>query len=411
MEEAPSLHIRVGERSKRYQILDPEITIGPGEDDDLRLKSKGMVPGQLTISQQEDGYLIYNSADSKFKLWINGRQVEDHLLVDGDIIEVGKMRVEFSWEGAVREERISTTASRNKRIAKARRARHERQASGPNLKLITIVSLGALAIGIPSVIWLQKAEFGMTPPEMIEFAENQLELGKFAEAEAYLARAERAEPSAEELMAIERVRKKVAAVSTRSEDLPVLNRATRAFSLLQRFESQYLLEDPDRREACREMLREIAEWRANYQEVCNRHRSEPQYLDILNKTQDWENKYRSAAELSDPDNETDVLFAAGRKVRLRLRRYALAVALLESWLEKNVESGSRKGAEVRDRINEYHGDCIGWVSDKIIESNALAERGHVDEAISMMETIVEECALPGSLSSAKAQLADLKRRR
>lgn len=410
MEEAPSLHIYVGERSKRYQILDPEITIGPGEDDDLRLKTKGMVPGQLTITEEEDGYVIRNTADSEFKLWINGRQVEEHLLMDEDNIEVGKMRIEFAWQGAVRAEKFSTNVSRNKRVAKARKARHERQASGPNLKLLSMVLLGALAIGIPAVIWLQEAEFGQSPSEMISFAEGRYELLRYEEAESYLARAERSGPSAEELIAIERLRKRIASAVEKNTDRPMLAKATRSFTLIQRFEMQYLKDDPGRREACRELMREIAEWNSAYKEVCNRHRDEPQYLDMLNQLQGLEIKYRSAAELSDSDNETDVLFAAGRKVRLRLRRYAQAVALLEAWLEKNVESASRRGTEVRSTIDKYHGECIGWVADKIVESRALAERGNLADAISIMQVIVEECALPDSLHAAKNQLAALKSR-
>jgi tetratricopeptide (TPR) repeat protein len=240
----------------------------------------------------------------------------------------------------------------------------------------------------------------------LELAEIRYTEGQFDKALALMNKAELYNPSAEEYMEIATLRRRIADTRSRQVDLPDLANAKRSFINLEKFESQYLGKDPRRREACRELIKLIEVWNDKYFEVSKRHADRIENQEVLDGVARLDKKYRAPAALATEDTGDDVLFAAGRPTRLPLRRYKLAVAMLNRWIKVN--SGDRQEPEVVAQRNQYHKDCERWVASKIIDNKTKSTRGHVEAALSEMRTIVAECALPGSIDMATGRLAELE---
>lgn len=305
------------------------------------------------------------------------------------------------------EQRFTTSSSRNRKIAKARSKRRTRRRSGFNFIRMAIVIGVTVAVMAPLYLWVQTSEFGSSPAQFLYLAEIRYGVGEMDQALEFIVKAEGSQPNTEELMAIATLRRRIANTRSMHADLSELHRAGRSAAILQRFETQYLQKDPQRREACRELIKLVETWNKNYHEVCNRHVDKIEYQDLLKKVAALDQSYRAAAILSEPDSAEDVLFAAGRPTRLPLRRYRKAVAILNRWIKDN--RGARREPEVVAQRNQYHKDCDKWVADKIVGNRTKVANGQLDRALDEMRIIAAECALPGSVDIARQRLQELEK--
>ena len=90
-------HLSGHYRGKVHRLTGDRIAIGTGPDDDVRFSTDDLTPGlselppsgpYAALEHVEQGYVLRAAPEAD--VWVNGRRVEDHTLISGDVIEIGE---------------------------------------------------------------------------------------------------------------------------------------------------------------------------------------------------------------------------------------------------------------------------------------------------------------------------------
>jgi hypothetical protein len=93
-------------RDKIYEVLDLELTIGAGPGVELHLRDPHVEPRHLLMRAGETGFHIVD-LETKAGTFVNGRAVNEHVLSNGDVIEVGSTKLTYIGPGPERPMRPS----------------------------------------------------------------------------------------------------------------------------------------------------------------------------------------------------------------------------------------------------------------------------------------------------------------
>ena len=105
----PKLEILTGNHAKRSFALDQEkARIGSDERCEIWLKEPGISRFHAEILQDEDGRFWIYDQGSSFGTVLNGRDVEEEQLFEGDILILGRVKMQFLEEGETRQPRSSS---------------------------------------------------------------------------------------------------------------------------------------------------------------------------------------------------------------------------------------------------------------------------------------------------------------
>src|SRR6185312_5452338 len=87
----PRLVVSEGkEPGRNYEVRKDRITIGRSRDSDIFLEDLAVSRTHTTINRQPNGRYLLRDERSANGTLVNGQQVTDHLLEDGDKIQVGQ---------------------------------------------------------------------------------------------------------------------------------------------------------------------------------------------------------------------------------------------------------------------------------------------------------------------------------
>ncbi|MCA9320787.1 MAG: FHA domain-containing protein, partial [Planctomycetes bacterium] len=145
-------------RDKIYEIVDDEFSIGSGAQAGLRLRSEEVSPLHVTIRKSREGFRLVD-LESKTGTKVNGHAVNEHVLTNGDTIELGDVKIAYigaSGAGAAKRRKPAAAASKGGRKGVKldaprphERGQKNQRSSGANAAII-----GAGVLGLILVVWL-----------------------------------------------------------------------------------------------------------------------------------------------------------------------------------------------------------------------------------------------------------------
>ena len=94
----PKLVVSEGkEPGRAYDLRKDRITIGRSRDSDIFLEDLAVSRTHTTINRQPDGRYLLRDENSANGTMVNGQRVSDHMLEDGDKIQVGQTLLVFVY--------------------------------------------------------------------------------------------------------------------------------------------------------------------------------------------------------------------------------------------------------------------------------------------------------------------------
>lgn len=93
------LIIREGGREKLYEIVDEKVVIGNGQNADLRLRDESVSPLHCEITRTPRGFRVVD-LETLPGTRVNGLTVNQHMLKDGDKIEIGATTLIYLGDSA-----------------------------------------------------------------------------------------------------------------------------------------------------------------------------------------------------------------------------------------------------------------------------------------------------------------------
>ena len=94
----PRLVVSEGkEPGRNYDVRKDRITIGRSRDSDIFLEDLAVSRTHTTINRQPDGRYLLRDENSANGTMVNGQRVSDHMLEDGDKIQVGQTLLVFVY--------------------------------------------------------------------------------------------------------------------------------------------------------------------------------------------------------------------------------------------------------------------------------------------------------------------------
>ena len=121
------LIITEGGRDKIYEIVDDEFTIGSSSNADLHLRSTEVSPLHVTVRKTRGGYRLIDM-ETKVGTTVNGSTVNEHVLGNGDTIQLGDVKITYIGKGPARAPAASPAGSAS---ADGTRGGAARRSSGP----------------------------------------------------------------------------------------------------------------------------------------------------------------------------------------------------------------------------------------------------------------------------------------
>lgn len=416
-----TLEIRRGERCQEFELLDAEFTVGSGDDDRLRIKAPGITPCMLRFVRGEVGFRV-ESVESAATFRLNGVDVAKRELRHGDRIECGSVTIAYREEGKpwpvdpepvrggldLKIGAIPTTGrvapaaprrSRSKagappRAASGRRGKREvtpereretrkplrRRTQRPWLLWNLLLVVGVLAF----VLIRTFGTPGTNPAgDLVDLAESQHRNLDHARALATLDAAEEKSPDAPLQARIRALRTKIQAEIQRLTDLPAIRAAVASGREIERFVEIHLAAGPSR-PAARELIRLADAWRAEYGRTADRSEdvaASARSIDALRA------RSVAAAQLTEPDSATDVLFSAERLLRFERRRYVEAFGILEAWLAANPDSAPDRET-VRARLDQMPAEGVPWFAARRAAIERMVDRKEFERAITELRAYV-----------------------
>ncbi len=417
--------IIAGGQSRLYDILDDSLTAGSAASNAIRIEQPDVADVHAMVWRTDDG--VWVSPIAAAPLRVNGESATRHRLCHGDRVELGvDCALEFV-DPAARQAPVSRPATVSqkpvvpanappslrrdkptvgvrlvvpsaKREASDRRsareqredARRKRESpQGPRWHLFTGLLLLAAAVVWIAIRLLSSSVGVQSADDLFALAETQLVRGnpELALRTAQTA-AERADGNDDLRRRIAAFEARIKQTSLVAADAPVLDLARQGLENLRVFERSYLAAAPTLRPACREFVRVADTWRERYAATCERY---PESAPMVQEAAALRARYAAAAQLDQPDDVEDVLFAARRATRLKRPRYRDAIATLDEF--------SAQGGDpaVIERVRAYRAELVesgrAWFDQKLGQLRREWDRGRSDAVLSEVETLLADSVL------------------
>jgi hypothetical protein len=438
----PRFKIIAGGQARLYDILDDALTAGSAVHNAIRLEHDDVAEVHVKVWRAEDG--VWVGAVATAPLRVNGAPAARHRLRHGDRVELGAhcalefidaaakptapkaapaasraskpapspavsppaaprrqptaappVRSAAAAEHKGEVKLVVPSAAREARERRSTRAHREEQRAqrhapaGPRWHLITGLLLLSAA-----VVWvgakLVSTSVGVKSAEdLLALAETQLTRGNpqaaLQTAQTAAARSDASEELRRRITAFEGKIKQAAQVAA---DAPVLDLARQGLENLKVFEKSYLSATPTARPACREFVRIADAWHQRYATTCERY---PDSQGLVQEAAALRARYAAHAQLDEPDNVDDVMFAARRATRLKRPRYRDAIAGLDAFLAKGGD------AAVLARATTYRDELTqagrAWFEAQLERMQREFDRGRSDAVLSEAEILLAECVL------------------
>jgi len=156
------LIVSEGGRDRVHELCDEHTVVGTGNEADLHLRQPEIAPAHCDIKLTPAGYKLVD-LETTTGTTVNGQVVNQHLLQNGDTIQLGKVRITFLGDSAQPPERPRSappkplTAQPKDKEGRPRHFyRHESRnelQTGPKVALI----LACLGVAALILIWLGKS--------------------------------------------------------------------------------------------------------------------------------------------------------------------------------------------------------------------------------------------------------------
>ncbi len=417
--------IIVGGQSRLYDILDDSLTAGSAASNAIRIEQPDVADVHVMVWRTDDG--VWVSPIAAAPLRVNGASATRHRLCHGDRVELGAdCALEFVDLTArpapiSRPPTVNSTpvASANsppsprrdqpvtggrlvvpstKREASDRRsgreqregARRKRESpQGPRWHLFTGLLLLAAAVVWIAIRLLSNSDGVKSADDLFALAETQLVRGNPEQA------LRTAQTAAERVDANDDLRRRIAvfaasikATSLVAADASVLDLARQGLENLRVFERSYLAASPTLRPACREFVRAADTWRERYAAICERY---PESAHMVQEAATLRARYAAAAQLDQPSDVEDVLFAARRATRLKRPRYRDAIATLDEF--------SARGGDpaVVERVRAYRAELVKsgrtWFDQELRQLKREWDRGRREAVLSEVDSLLADSVL------------------
>ena len=379
MEQVPRITVAAGDQERVYQILQDVLTVGAGQDADIRVRRAGFQPVQLRL-EHRDGRLFAIAPSMEHPFEKDGVPCFELELDDGDTIRVGD--VSFTYRVAV-EKRSPTERSktRSQLPGGARHKKATRRRRMPRWLVVSNIVVVAMAGFALLYQEFSGAGFSRTSSDLLRLAQQQWERGR---AEVALNTLESARSTATDDQArgavAELDRRIRVEIEARWHGVRLRNAETDLRSM-RNVEERYLIPNPEFRPAARELLRLVRQWYALFGEHVV---SVPGMGPVEEKVQALRRRYEGVAAMHEGDTVEDVLFAARWRIRIRPRRVLEALDMLEQWLNENGEDPA-----VRQVLDECLEEGRSMARRRLELVGQLLRRKMMRDARSTLEEVEE----------------------
>ena len=93
-----------GENVGRMYRLDEEVSIGRGLKSSIRVDDEGVSRHHASIVRSKDGSVLLHDEGSTNGTFVNGQKVREHILSDGDKVQIGRTTIlKFSYQDNIEE--------------------------------------------------------------------------------------------------------------------------------------------------------------------------------------------------------------------------------------------------------------------------------------------------------------------
>ncbi len=141
-------------RDKVYEIIDERFTIGSGPDADLQLRGDGISGQHLTVDKTKAGYRLIDM-ETKDGTLVNGKQVNQHVLGNGDTIQIGDVKLTYMGKGPARAGATAGKSRASKRGPKLESSHYYRHANKPQATNgARLAMIGSGILGILFILYL-----------------------------------------------------------------------------------------------------------------------------------------------------------------------------------------------------------------------------------------------------------------
>lgn len=352
-----------------YQVLDDALTLGGGDDADIRIRGVGLSDVHLRLVRDGDAFVLECVGDgAAFRF--DGAEHRKVRLEHGDKVELDHTQLTFFCD-------VPPPPRPRRETVQRVRAARARRSGMPAWALASCVIVSLVAVG--AYLVAESGGGGAASGESyLELARQQWERKDAGAALASLELArDRSAPS--DWPAIDALEVRIRATLQERVDRVVVQNGRTDVRSMRNVEQRYLIPDPNHRAAARELMRQIDSWERMYGADAGR-------IDALGQARaevrELAGRYREVAAMHESDTAQDVLFAARWRMRLKPKRLLEAVEMIEAWLAKNGDH-----AEVRACRDE----CIRE-SEKRVEAvlrgvRTLVARRDLHGARSQLEQV------------------------
>lgn len=174
-------------RDKIYEIVDEVFTIGAGADADLQLRDDDASDLHVEVRKTPQGFRLID-LETKGGTVVNGQPINQHVLGNGDTIEIGETRITYIGRGpAQRGGGRGKKKAKKTNLQSTSRGHYRRSGAGSGISGAAMGGIAVAGIGVLGlIIWaLLNSAGAKEPTERIELrnALNKLEQDRSEEAE------------------------------------------------------------------------------------------------------------------------------------------------------------------------------------------------------------------------------------
>ncbi|MCB9831326.1 MAG: FHA domain-containing protein [Planctomycetes bacterium] len=146
-------------RDKVYEIVDDRFTIGSGPDADLQLRAEGVAPLHVTVQRTKAGFRLIDM-ETREGTSVNGKTVNEHVLANGDTIQVAGVKITYIGKGPTRAAAAAKKAAPKLESSKYYRHAEPKKASSAQLLIVALAAVGGLIL----ILWV--GGFFGAPPKL-----------------------------------------------------------------------------------------------------------------------------------------------------------------------------------------------------------------------------------------------------
>jgi len=344
--------------------------------------------GTLRVVPSERGVRI-ESPEPGASLRVQGEDRAGVELIHGRGVDIGRVRV--TWFDGV----VSVDAAGRAR-GSARSSRSPRSNAWPAV----VVTVGVVVLALFVLRGLDGALVLRPPSYYVELAQAQYENNRLERALATLTSVKDDTVGGVRVtaLALERRIRRLLRESDAAADVAAARAEHR---LLVSFEARYLT--TPQRPASRELVRLCDEWSNAHGEVCGWH---PDGSSLLAAVAQLRERYAAAAELLQPEDRADVVFAAESRLRFMWRDYKGALVRIDTFLAAHPEEQALRAE--RSRLLREGRE---WLEKRLRRVERAVGSGDLDNAARDLVHLERWVAIPEWEAEIAAQRAQLEAQR